>query len=99
MTAEVVVVGGGPAGAVTAMLLAREGVEVVLLERAPACRWRACGVFTSPATVAALRRIGVDDTDLERIARPIPTMRVESLRGTSFGLTYGGGGTLAEATT
>ncbi|MGH3075979.1 MAG: FAD-dependent monooxygenase, partial [Gaiellales bacterium] len=31
-------VGGGPAGALTALLLARAGREVVLLERAPA--WR-----------------------------------------------------------
>jgi flavin-dependent dehydrogenase len=97
VTAQVVVVGGGPAGAVTAMLLARNGVEVVLLERAPAWRWRACGVFTSPATVQALRRIGLSEVELARVARLIPTMRVESLRGATFGLTYGGGGTLADS--
>jgi menaquinone-9 beta-reductase len=94
---DIAVVGGGLAGAVTAMLLAQRGLEVVVLERAPAWRWRACGVFTSPATVTALLRIGVTSTDLARIARPIPAMRVETRRGTSFGLTYGGTGLLVDS--
>ena len=51
---EVAIVGGGPAGAVLAARLAAIGREVVVLERAPAWRWRAGGVFTSPAAVAAL---------------------------------------------
>ncbi|MEA2520094.1 MAG: binding domain, partial [Chloroflexota bacterium] len=45
--ADVVVVGGGPAGAAAAIGLARRGRAVVLVERAPAWRWHACGVFTS----------------------------------------------------
>ena len=87
---DVAIVGGGPAGALTAMLLARRGLEVVVLERAPQWRWRACGVFTSPATVMVLRDAGVAPADLVRVARPIPTMRVETPRGTSFALSYGG---------
>jgi flavin-dependent dehydrogenase len=94
---DIAVVGGGLAGAVTAMLLAQRGLEVVVLERAPVWRWRACGVFTSPATVTALLRIGVTSTDLARIARPIPAMRVETRRGTSFGLSYGGTGLLDDS--
>jgi flavin-dependent dehydrogenase len=86
---EVVVVGGGPAGAAVAISLARRGRDVLLLERAPAWRWRACGVFTSPATLAALGRIGVDAGDLAGVARPIPAMRVETPSGTRFRLTYG----------
>jgi menaquinone-9 beta-reductase len=92
---EVAVVGGGPAGAVVAMLLARAGREVVLLERAPVPRWRAGGVFTSPATMTALRRIGVESAVLRALARPIPGLRVETPRGTSFRLTYGDDGSLA----
>ena len=95
-TADVAVVGGGPAGALTAMLLARAGHEVILLERAPHWRWRACGVFASPAGVAALRRLGVGEGDLERVARPLAAMRVESARGNRFRLTYGGTGALAD---
>lgn len=94
---EVVVVGGGPAGAATATRLGRAGVAVTLLEAAPEPRWRACGVFTSPASVTALRRLGVDDAALATVARPVPAMRVESGAGIEFRLTYGGTGSLADS--
>ena len=91
---DVLVVGGGPAGAATAIGLSRIGRGVVLLERQPVWRWRACGVFTSPATVANLRALGVSEEDLAAVARPIPAMRVETPAGTSFRLTYGDDGSL-----
>ena len=86
---EVAVVGGGPAGAVVAARIARLGHEVVVFERDPHWRWRAGGVFASPASLTALRAAGVDDTTLAEVARPIPAMRVETRGGTSFRLTYG----------
>jgi flavin-dependent dehydrogenase len=89
---EVLVVGGGPAGAATAIGLAQRGRDVILLERAPAWRWRACGVFTSPATVRALSALGVADGHLQSMARRIPAMRVETPAGTRFRLTYGDDG-------
>lgn len=92
MTVDAVVVGGGPAGALTAALLAKRGRRVVLLERSPAYRWRACGVFASPAAVDMLRKAGLEEADIARIARPIPAMRVETAAGTSFRLTYGDDG-------
>ncbi|HET7030451.1 MAG TPA: FAD-dependent oxidoreductase, partial [Candidatus Limnocylindrales bacterium] len=69
--ADVVVVGGGPAGAATAIRVARAGAHVTLLERAPAWRWRACGVFTSPAAVAELRSLGLTGPRIAGIARPV----------------------------
>jgi flavin-dependent dehydrogenase len=88
--AEVAVVGGGPAGSLVAAGLALAGHDVVLLEASRSYRWRACGVFSSPATVAALRRAGVPDGLLAVAARPIPAMRVETPGGVAFRLAYGG---------
>ena len=85
----IAIVGGGPAGAVLAARLAGAGEPVVVFERSAAWRWRAGGVFTSPAAVAALRRAGLPAEVLARVARPIPAMRVESASGTAFRLTYG----------
>jgi flavin-dependent dehydrogenase len=86
---EVAIVGGGLAGAALAARLAAAGHAVAAFEQSPAWRWRAGGVFASPAAVAALRRTGLDERTLGDIARPIPAMRVETPRGTSFRLTYG----------
>ena len=95
MTApDVVVVGGGPGGATVATLLARRGRDVMLIERSPAWRWRACGVFSSPAAVTALRRAGLDEEVLRSAALPVTAMRVEADDGTAFRLTYGGDGSL-----
>jgi flavin-dependent dehydrogenase len=89
VVADIAIVGGGPAGAALAIRSARLGHRVVILEREPAWRWRAGGVFASPIAVAALRRLGLADATLRAVARPIPAMRVETPGGTTFRLTYG----------
>ena len=94
---EVAVVGGGPAGALTAMLLAGLGHDVAVLERAPRWRWRACGVFSSPASITALRRLGVAEAELARVAQPLAAMEVVSQAGTRFALTYGGSSSLSDS--
>lgn len=92
---DVAIVGGGLAGAAMAIRLARAGRSVTVLERSRWWRWSACGVFASPAAVAELRLLGLDDRALDDVARPIPAMRVETARQSVFRLTYGA---LAEGT-
>jgi flavin-dependent dehydrogenase len=86
---DIAIVGGGLAGAALATRLARAGREVVVLERSARWRWHAGGVFSSPAGMAALRRVGLDEATLGAVARPIPAMRVETPARTTFRLTYG----------
>ena len=85
---EVAVVGGGPAGAAVASRLAAAGREVVLFERLAAPRWRASGVYSSPATRTALRDLGLASERVGALVRPISEMVVESLAGTTCRLTY-----------
>lgn len=94
---EIVVVGGGLAGSAVALILARAGRAVTLIERAPAYRWHAGGVFTSPAAVVALRRLGLSEAVLGDAVRPTPAMRVETRAGVRFRLTYGDDGSLARS--
>ncbi len=55
---DAVVVGAGPAGATTALLLARAGVSVLLLDRARFPRDKPCSEYLSPATTSILERLG-----------------------------------------
>lgn len=57
---DVVVIGAGPAGSATALLLARRGFGVTLLDRAAFPRDKACGEYLTPGAVTLLRdEIGI----------------------------------------
>jgi flavin-dependent dehydrogenase len=62
---DVVVIGGGPGGAVCAALLATHGRSVVLLEKARFPRFH-LGESLLPVTMPVLRRVGVLDAARER---------------------------------
>lgn len=54
-----IVVGAGPAGSATALLLARRGVRVTIVDRARFPRPKPCGEYLNPGAVDALDRLGV----------------------------------------
>jgi flavin-dependent dehydrogenase len=76
MLADALVVGAGPAGAATAILLAEQGLSVVLLDRARFPRDKICGEYLSPEGTRMLDRLGVLSTIEARGAKPLRGMRV-----------------------
>ena len=69
---DLLVVGGGPAGAALAALAAARGARVVLLERDAFPRDKVCGEFLSAEGCAALARLGLLDT-LRGAGAPVMT--------------------------
>jgi flavin-dependent dehydrogenase len=81
LDAEVIVVGGGPAGSSTAHALARNGVDVLLLDRARFPRDKICAEYLSPQASRVLSDMNV----LDEIERSSPAhlagMKVRSPNG------------------
>jgi flavin-dependent dehydrogenase len=57
---DLVIVGGGPVGLVTAIAARRRGLRAVVVERSPVLPEKACGEGLMPGAVAVLGELGVD---------------------------------------
>jgi flavin-dependent dehydrogenase len=57
--ADVIIAGAGPAGTIAAVVLARAGARVLLLERARFPRHKLCGDSINPGAVSILERLGL----------------------------------------
>ncbi|HEV8586231.1 MAG TPA: NAD(P)/FAD-dependent oxidoreductase [Methylomirabilota bacterium] len=87
--ADVVVVGAGPAGAATAILLAEHGLAVTVLERGRRTRPKICGEYLSPEAGRLLDRLGALKAVDAGGATALYGMRITAPDGTVLDGRYG----------
>ena len=61
MRTDILIIGGGPAGATAAALLARAGRDVVVVEKSPFPRRKVCGEFVAASGIALLGELGLGE--------------------------------------
>ena len=89
MELDAVVVGAGPAGAIAALVLARAGARVRILERAAFPRDKLCGDTINPGALAILRRLGLESVTAGGL--PVDGMIVTGEGGVRVVGAYDGG--------
>jgi 2-polyprenyl-6-methoxyphenol hydroxylase-like FAD-dependent oxidoreductase len=82
--ADVIVCGGGPAGAATAWALARRGVDVLVVDRARFPRPKPCAEYLSPEASRILDGMGVLDAIEAAGAAHLGGMVIHAPNGLSF---------------
>src|SRR4051812_1469662 len=73
---DLVIAGGGPAGSTAAIVAARRGLRVLLMERGGFPRHKVCGEFVSSESLSLLRDLLQDDDHALPNALPIKRFRV-----------------------
>lgn len=79
--ADVIVVGGGPAGATAAIALRQHGRDVLLVDRAEFPRDKTCGDGVPPGSISVLNELGLGDEIAAAGFYPIHGIRLGSPRG------------------
>lgn len=90
MTWDAIVVGAGPAGCAVAILLSREGLRVILVDKTAAPPPKVCGEYLSPGCLRILDRIGALPLIREGGARPLSGMVIHTAAGRSLRAIYPG---------
>jgi flavin-dependent dehydrogenase len=89
LDADVIVVGGGPAGSVSAWLLAERGHRVLLMDKARFPRHKACSEYVNPAGARLLRELGLE-SDLQALgAHRMEAMLIHAPGGRRFLTDFG----------
>src|SRR5450432_2329735 len=65
---DVLVIGSGPAGSIAALVLARGGARVALVDKAAFPRDKACGDLIGPRGVQLLHELNLDMPDATRVS-------------------------------
>ncbi len=86
---DAIVVGGGPAGAIAAIVLSRAGTRVLVLDRARFPREKLCGDTLNPGALAILTRLGLESVAARGL--PIAGMIVTGEHGVRVAGRYGPG--------
>ena len=87
---DVLVIGGGPAGAATAIFLKQRGHDVLLIDTAHFPRDKICGEGVSPEAWRSLRALGAEPAVTALRPWPLRGMTLFSPDGTSFSGEYRG---------
>jgi flavin-dependent dehydrogenase len=72
---DLIIIGGGPAGAAAAITAARKGIRVLILEQGRLPRHKVCGEFVSAESLSLLKSL-LSDTRLVDHAPRIPEARI-----------------------